>query len=74
MKQHNFYFRCRACNRYLKNHSRKDKSGVIQESDLCSICTGSAFDDSPERVYHHQYITDLLLPSLGSSDEEADFN
>lgn len=70
MKQHNFYFRCKACNRLLKNHSRKGRDGTVQESDLCSICTGSAFDDIPERIYEHQGVTDILICS---SDDESDF-
>lgn len=73
MKQHNFYFRCRACNRLLKNHSKRDKNGLIQESDLCSICTGLAFDDSPERAYQHQGITDLFL-TMSNDDDEIDTN
>ncbi|CAH7774669.1 hypothetical protein G377_gp267 [Escherichiaphage phAPEC8] [Escherichia phage vB_Eco_PATM] len=72
MKQHNFYFRCRACNRHLTNHSRRDRNGNIQESDLCSICTSLAFDDSPERVYQHQSVTDLLL-NYTAPEEELDF-
>ncbi|AFU62843.1 hypothetical protein phAPEC8_00141 [Escherichia phage phAPEC8] len=70
--QNSFYFRCRACNRHLTNHSRRDKNGVIKESDLCSICTGLAFDDSPERVYQHQCITDVLVSNLVEDEQLTD--
>lgn len=73
MSKHNFYFRCKACNRPLKHHTRKDKEGRIQESELCSVCTGMAFDSSPYKEYSHSCLTDIISISHLDMQDDNDF-
>jgi len=67
MNKHNFYFRCKACNRQLSNRARHDSNGVIKEQDLCSICLGIALDTSNGREYEHQQTTDDFLLDADNS-------
>lgn len=70
MNDNQFYFRCKACNRFLSGHAKRYRNGAIQESDLCSFCTSAAFDSSVEKEYHHQGITDMVLNWTGEDEHE----
>ena len=43
-----FNFRCKACGKVLKHHSRKDKNGDIIEDELCSFCKQIALEGIPK--------------------------
>jgi len=72
MNGHSFHFRCKACNRKLHNKAFASKGGLIKESDLCSVCTSLASDDSEYREYQHQDLTDVLTPYTPSPNNNLD--
>ena len=66
---HNFYFRCKACNKTLKHHNKTTKNNEIKEDDLCNECRRIALDGWQIKHYNtfdedfteEQTMTDIVL-------------